>query len=159
MENPIEERSNSLYILRFVKLSRILLFGSIIVLQAYLSLPYGIEHYMSSISVPCFIIVLDLIMFNRSKDQFKEFYLVSVIICLIALGTTTTAFLPLLFFPYISNFYLALYYLLGVGVSIVSFIELFTLIYLTRPQEDYNEKPWDDTKDVWESKKDTIDIQ
>ena len=159
MENRAEEKSTSFSILRFVKITRIILFGCTIGLQAYFAFVLGSVYYLSSIAPISFVILADLMMVNKRKDQFKEFYLVSVIICLIALGIITVAFFPLLLFPYISDFYEALFFLLGFGVMIVSFIELFTLIYLTRPQEDYKEKVWDDKEEVWEKKKDTIDIQ
>jgi len=98
-------------------------------------------------------------MFNRNKDQFKEFYLAAVIVCLIALYVTAASMLPLVFFPYVSSFVAAVIYLMGFGTVIISFIELILLIYLTRPQEDYSEKVWEDDQEVWDRKDDTIDIQ
>ncbi len=159
MENKVDNRSTSFYILRFVKVSRIIFFGSSIGILAYFTLSSGIVDYLSSIAGPCFIIIMDLLMFNRSRNHFKEFYLVSIIICLMALGITMVTLLPLMLFLYISNFIVALFYLIGLGVMGVSFIELFTLIYLTRPQEDYSEPVWEEKDEVWDKKKDTIDIQ
>jgi len=159
VENQVNNRGTSFYILRFVKVSRIILFGSSIGLLTYYALPSAIEYYLSSIAGPCFIILMDLMMFNRNRDQFKEFYLVTLIICLTALVITIMTFYQFVLLPYISSFYVALFYLLYFGVMGISLIELITLIYLTRPQEDYSEPVWEEKDEVWDRKKDTIDIQ
>jgi hypothetical protein len=44
--------------------------------------------------------------------------------------------------------------LLSVGVLAVSFIELLMLIYLTRPQEDYDEQVWGETIRTYPSQQD-----
>ena len=95
---------------------------------------------------------MDVLMFNKTKDDFKEYYLVSIIICLIAIVTTWGSIVPVLLLPYLMTFGLATIYLLYFGVTIVSLIELVTLIYLTRPQKAHRE-------DGWDEKRDTIDIQ
>ena len=84
VENQDAERSPSFYVLRFVKISRVFLFASGIAIQTYLSLITTSVYYLPSITAACFIILMDLVMYNKRKDQFKEFYLVSVIILLLS---------------------------------------------------------------------------
>lgn len=152
MENRADTRSTSFYILRFVRVSRILLLASVIGIQTKLGFQYGIMHFLFNTAAPFFVILMDVLMFNKTKDDFKEYYLVSIIICLIAIVTTWGSIVPVLLLPYLMTFGLATIYLLYFGVTIVSLTELVTLIYLTRPQKAHRE-------DGWDEKRDTIDIQ
>lgn len=152
MENRADTRSTSFYILRFVRVSRILLLASVIGIQTKLGFQYGIMHFLYNTVAPFFVILMDVLMFNKTKDDFKEYYLVSIIICLIAIVTTWGSIVPVLLLPYLMTFGLATIYLLYFGVTIVSLTELVTLIYHTRPQKAHREYDWDE-------KRDTIDIQ
>ena len=152
MENRADTRSTSFYILRFVRVSRILLLASVIGIQTKLGFQYGIMHFLYNTVAPFFVILMDVLMFNKTKDDFKEYYLVSIIICLIAIVTTWGSIVPVLLLPYLMTFGLATIYLLYFGVTIVSLTELVTLIYRTRPQKAHRE-------DGWDEKRDTIDIQ
>ena len=153
----VDESSKSYSILRFVNVTRMLLYAIAIIVQLFIWLDDfgGIGDYLLSIIVPLFMIIMDILRYQWSKKPFEEYLLVSVFICLGALGTSMMSLFSLVLFaiyplalPFVENIIL----LLSLGVIGISFIDLLTLIYLTRPQEQYDEEPW-------ETKKDTIGIQ
>jgi hypothetical protein len=153
----VGKKSNSYSILRFVNVTRMFLYGIAIIVQLFIWVDSfgGIRYYLLSTIFPFFMIIMDILRYEWSKKPFKEYLLVSVFICLGALGTSMVSSFSLVLF---SIFPLALPFagyiisLLSLGVLGISFIDLLTLIYLTRPQEQYDEEPW-------ETKKDTIGIQ
>jgi len=153
----VGKKSNSYSILRFVNVTRMLLYGIAIMVQLFIWLDYfgGIGYYLLSIIVPFIMIIMDILRYQWSKNPFKEYLLVSVFVCLGALGTSMMTVFPLVLFaifPLVVSFEEYIISLLSLGVIGISVIDLLTLIYLTRPQEQYDEEPW-------ETKKDTIGIQ
>lgn len=153
----VGEKSNSYSILRFVNVTRMLLYGIAIMVQLFIWLDYfgGIGYYLLSIIVPFIMIIMDILRYQWSKNPFKEYLLVSVFVCLGALGTSMMTVFPLVLFaifPLVVSFEQYIISLLSLGVVGISVIDLLILIYLTRPQEQYDEEPW-------EPKKDTIGIQ
>ena len=155
--NDVGKKSNSYSILRFVNVTRMLLYGIAIMVQLFIWLDYfgGIGYYLLSIMVPFIMIIMDILRYQWSKNPFKEYLLVSVFVCLGALVISLLSLFPLvlfLFLPLLLSLEEHIIILLSLGVIGISFIDLLTLIYLTRPQEQYDEEPW-------ETKKDTIGLQ
>jgi hypothetical protein len=153
----VDKKSDSYSILRFVNVTRMLLYGFAIMVQLFIWVDYfgEIGYFLLSIIVPFIMIIMDILRYQWSKNPFKEYLLVSVFICLGALGITMMSGFSLVLFlivpsPISHGAYIIS--LLSLGVIGISFIDLLTLIYLTRPQEQYDEEPW-------ETKKDTIEIQ
>lgn len=150
----MEEGSKSDFVLRFVNYSRIVLYGILGAVQ----LSFFIVCFISSghcnvfaVLVPFVLIFLDAIIIRASRNPFPYFLIASLLVCVLNIGIVYLTVFPIIFYLLIGwhSDYITL--ILGIGVGIFSFIELITLIYLTRPQEKEEE--------VWYEETQTIDIQ
>jgi len=106
-----------------------------------------------TVLVPMSLIFVDMMVIRWSRNPFKEFKIASLLVCFISFYMAFQTMIPMMLFPALAPLEGRIMYLLSMVIGLVSFIERFTLIYLTRPQEDYEEQPWESEVRTYDSQR------
>ncbi|TFG31845.1 hypothetical protein EU528_05130 [Candidatus Thorarchaeota archaeon] len=144
--------SNS--ILRFANYSRIVFYG----IAVWIQLSLFIACRMSlgncdimAVLVPLFLVFTDMGLIRWSRNPTKDFMGATLIVSIVSIYLAIRTVSPYSLINPSFTVDQTIMALLSIGVFLVSLIELFMLIFLTRPQERKNETTYSDTIRTYEA--------
>jgi len=149
-----DSESKSYFVMRLINFTRIVLYG----IAVWVQLSLLIVCFMSggycdvfTVLVPLFLILLDMLVIRWSRNPFSQFLAAALVVSVLSIFVAGLTAFPVVIYPVLPTIDEYIMYILSLGVGLVSFIEMWILIYLTRPQEDKSEKIWDDSERTYDT--------
>ena len=137
-EEDFGDLGSSNFVLRFVNYSRIVLYGIAVWIQLSLFIPCIMNMGncdIMTVLVPLFLVFTDMGLVRWSRKPSTEFLIATLLVSIASMYLAIRTVSPYSLITPSFTFDQTIMALLSIGIFLVSFIELFMLIFLSRPQE------------------------